>query len=197
MVDHDIAAREARILAVINEVKGLGGEPYQSAAEGQIGYRKPVQEDTAPMLTAIARMSRPKRMLEFGTAYGLSGLQLGMGAPNAPLDTLEFDSEVARQAQGFFDKAGMKAKVHTDTEGFLKSLTRGVDYYDLVIFDHDKEQYLPHLKAVEDYLKPGAVILMDNVTDKIERCGDAVEYAKSKWGGIVINTSAGLYYGRT
>ena len=83
--------RDTRILSVIREVSTLGGEPYQSATEGQIGYRKPVQEDTAPMLAAITAARKPKRMLEFGTAYGLSGLQLLRGNPDARLVTIEFE----------------------------------------------------------------------------------------------------------
>lgn len=190
--------RDARILAVISEVATLGGEPYQSATEGQIGYRKPVQEDTAPMLAAITRARRPQRMLEFGTAYGLSGLQLLRGNPDAKLVTIEFDQEVAERARGFFEQAGLGRQVEViagDSADAIEQLKARGETFDLVIMDHDKERYLPDFKAIESQLESGAVILADNVTDKADRCGDMADYAQSKYGGIVINTNAGLYMG--
>lgn len=191
--------RDARLLAVISEVRELGGEAYQSATEGQIGYRKPVQEDTIALLTSITQLAQPQDMLEFGTAYGLSGLQLLRGNPDGKLHTLEFDPTVARTAQGFFDRAGVRAHVYPEgSDTFIGALER-LDVgprYDLVIFDHDKEAYLPDLKRVERFLRPGAIVLMDNVTDKRERCGDAADYALAKWGGHVLNTAAGLYMGQ-
>lgn len=54
------------------------GESYTNDT-GSFGWRNPIRQDTGPILVDITSKTSPKRVLEIGTAHGLSTLYLVCG----------------------------------------------------------------------------------------------------------------------
>ena len=88
---------QRKIINLIEKLRGKGGEEYAGSTE--LARRNPVKDDTGPLLTFLAQNQNPLRILEMGTAYGLSAAYLALGAPNARIVTVEFDAEVAQGTQ--------------------------------------------------------------------------------------------------
>lgn len=167
------------------------GEPYEGSSEK--AGRHPVKPDTTAILANETMRAQPEHIVEMGTAYGFSTLYLGYGAPNAHITTFEFDPRVAEEAQGILDGAGLDAEVVPGTvEEFGDKVLMEKPPIDFVFIDHNKGSYLPDFKKIEKYLKPGAVILADNVNDRRAECQAFVDYMIENYGAVIIPTGAGL-----
>jgi len=131
--------------AVIAEIEKLElldkqGESYTNS-EGRYGWRNPIRQDTGKILTSLLMAKNPKRVLEIGTAHGLSTLylMLGLDASKAIIDTIEFDQEVAESTQQRMDRLQVPVKVLMgDAEAVIDHLEGS---YDVVFFDAQKNKY--------------------------------------------------------
>lgn len=181
---------QREILKVIERIRGQGGEEYSGGSE--LARRNPVKADTAPILTAYAAIKRPQNVFEMGTAYGFSALHIGLGSPESQIYTIEFNGDVAVEAQQNLDDAGLKSEVYPGTVvEYLDRLDEDTKY-DFVFIDHDKKSYIRDFLLVEQRLAPGALILADNVNDRRRECGDFVDYMIEKYDATILPTEAGL-----
>jgi predicted O-methyltransferase YrrM len=169
------------------------GESY-SDGKGRYGWRNPIREDTGSLLTALVVAASPKRMLEIGTAHGLSALYLVSGMPACGvLHTIEFDEAVADDTQRRMDACGVPVKV---LRGEALQVIAGLeDRYDLVFFDAQKDQYLPQLQALlaGGLVGPGTTLLADNVTDRRAECQPFLDWISAN--GLrhqILPTECGL-----
>jgi catechol O-methyltransferase len=132
-------------------------------------------EKGALLDAAIARV-QPKRLLELGTYCGYSALRTLRVAPaDARLVTIEFNADNAAIARSIFEHAGVADRVTIlhgtlgdggKTAGKLRDshgFARGT--LDFAFIDHAKDAYLPDLELIlrEQWLRPGAVVVADNV----------------------------------
>lgn len=184
-----------RAIEAINAIRGMGGESYAKQGLSELARRNPVKEDTGPALTGYAFDQEPAVVFELGTAYGYSADHIAMGYPQAQIFTVEFDSDVAAQAQDHFDRFGINATVLPGDAADVIARWDGRKV-NMFFADHDKKLYLPHFKAMERHLAPGAVILGDNVNDRRAECGDFVEYVLGRYKGHILPTEAGLLVAR-
>ena len=100
-------------LAVL-EAMSKRGESYANDHGGH-GWRNPIRSDTGPLLASLIAQHDAHRILEVGTAHGLSALYLVMGwedIDGRSLETIEFDAAVAAEAQSRFKALGMPVTVH-------------------------------------------------------------------------------------
>jgi catechol O-methyltransferase len=132
-------------------------------------------EKGALLDAAIARV-QPRLLLELGTYCGYSALRTLRAAPkDARLVTIEFNPANAAIAQSLFDHAGVADRV-TIVQGTLGDGGKTVatlrerhgfalNALDFVFVDHAKDAYLPDLRLIlrEGWLRPGAVVVADNV----------------------------------
>jgi predicted O-methyltransferase YrrM len=169
------------------------GESY-SDGKGRYGWRNPIREDTGSLLTALVVAASPKRMLEIGTAHGLSALYLVSGMPaGGVLHTIEFDEAVADDTQRRMDACGVPVKVLC---GEALQVIGGLEgRYDLVFFDAQKDQYLPQLQALlaGGFVGRGTTLLADNVTDRRAECQPFLDWITAN--GLrhqVLPTECGL-----
>lgn len=187
--------RDRAIIAVMDEIALLGGEEYAGGTKE--ARRNPVKPDTAPALTALANVLHPGRILEFGTARGYSGLCLLLGSRMSQLDTIEFDGEVAKEAQGNFERAGVDAQATVfpmDVEQFVAG-GHGVDAgYNMLVIDHDKTHYNPDFQRVlaAGLLAPGCKLVVDNINDRRAECQDLVDFVAENYEYTIAQTQAGL-----
>ena len=107
---------------------------------------------------------RPRSVLEIGAAIGYSALLIAAQLPPAAsITTMEIDAARADVARQAFAKAGMDRRIHL-LEGDAGQLLDGLeDSYDLVFIDAAKGQYPDYLRKIRRLLRPGGVIIADNV----------------------------------
>jgi len=169
------------------------GESY-SDGKGRYGWRNPIREDTGSLLTALVVAASPARMLEIGTAHGLSALYLVSGmSEGGVLHTIEFDEAVATDTQRRMDACGVPVKVLC---GEALQVIAGLEgRYDLVFFDAQKDQYLQQLQALlaGGRVGPGTTLLADNVTDRKAECQPFLDWISAN--GLrhqILPTECGL-----
>ncbi|HEY2959827.1 MAG TPA: O-methyltransferase [Actinomycetota bacterium] len=143
------------------------------------GGMPPVSADTGAFLRLAARWTSAQAAVEIGSGAGYSGIWIARGlAPSGMLTTIEADPEHQRLARQSYEQAGVTSRVRAILGRALEVLPRLADSgYDLAFLDAVKAEYPEYLQHALRLVRPGGVILADNVlwsgrvTDP--RAGDA------------------------
>lgn len=116
------------------------------------------------ILAFLAKMLRPKYVLEIGTYTGYSALCFAEGlADGGKIITLDVNEELEDFVLPFWEKAGVADQVEFHLGNALDILPT-LDYqFDLVFIDADKGNYVKYYEMVLPKLRQGGVILADNV----------------------------------
>ncbi|MBK8197098.1 MAG: O-methyltransferase [Acidobacteria bacterium] len=119
------------------------------------------------LLYLFARMTGARRILEIGTLGGYSGIWLARALPvDGELVTLELDPAHAAFARDSFAEAGLSDKVRV-LNGVALDLLAGMEgNFDLVFLDANKDDYPAYLAESARLLRPGGLLLADNVVRK-------------------------------
>ncbi len=146
-------AAEGRILEVLNRM-ATSGETYLALGS-----------DSGRLLRLLAETTEAKQVAEVGTSTGYSGLwlTLALSKTGGHLTTFELDSNRAAQARSHFQQAGVErlvTVVEGDAHQNVKSLRAPLD---LVFLDADKEGYADYLAKLLPLVRPGGLVLADNV----------------------------------
>ena len=126
----------------------------------------PVSRGTGVLLYMLARSSRARTIVEFGTSFGISTIHLaaalrdnGGGRPV----TSEFEQAKVARARANLAAAGLLDLVEIRTGDALQTLAGDLpDAIDLVLLDGAKALYPDVLALLEPHLRPGAAIVADN-----------------------------------
>lgn len=120
------------------------------------------------VLSMISKLKQPKRVLEIGTFTGYSALCIAEGIPEGgELITIDVNEELEEMVGRYFDR-------------FRESVERNITFqqkigpalevipelsgdFDLVFIDADKPNYVNYFHQVMPLLKPGSLIISDNV----------------------------------
>lgn len=124
----------------------------------------PVADDeTLQFLLLTVTALRPKRILEIGTAVGLSGSAMLLACPDARLTTMELEEERYLEAKENFAALGVKDRVtaHLGDAGEILAMMDGE--YDFVFLDGPKAQYEKYLFDLKRLMKKGATLFADDV----------------------------------
>lgn len=125
-----------------------------------------VSRQTGTLLYMLARSSRAKAIVEFGTSFGISTLHLAAGLRDnggGRLITSEFEPSKVARARDNLSAGGLIDLVEIREGDALKTLSADLpDTIDLVLLDGAKALYPDILDLVEDHLEPGAIIVADN-----------------------------------
>lgn len=160
------------------------------------------------LLRMIVQISGAKRILELGTFTGFSAICLASGLPeDGHLDTLELNDELEDLILEGFERAGLQKKISLligDCKETLKGLRMemglteepcgdrqseieddgceaGADtsrLYDIVYMDANKREYCEYYDLVFDMVRPGGLILADNVIWDGKVCQDPLPQDK-------------------
>ncbi len=124
----------------------------------------PVADDeTLQFLLVTLAAIRPKRILEIGTAVGLSGTAMLQACPDARLTTIELEEERYLEAKENFAHFGLSSRVNAylGDAGEILSMMDGE--FDFVFMDGPKAQYEKYLFDLKRLMKTGAVLFADDV----------------------------------
>jgi caffeoyl-CoA O-methyltransferase len=116
------------------------------------------------ILTMLCRIINPKRVLEIGTFTGYSAICMARGMqPDACIDTIEVNDEIAEIPRLFFEKCGLTEKINLHVGNALNIIPSLPFEYDLVFIDAEKTEYSSYYDLVFDKISQGGIILADNV----------------------------------
>jgi predicted O-methyltransferase YrrM len=119
-------------------------------------------------LYLLAKLVGARRILEVGTLGGYSTIWLGRALPEGGrLVTLELERRHADVAAGNVERAGLAENVEIIVGSALENLpalaARGQPPFDLVFLDADKVNYPAYFLQIMRMVRPGSLILADNV----------------------------------
>lgn len=116
------------------------------------------------MLSMFSKMIRPQRILEIGTYTGYSAICMAEGlAPGGSLVTIDINAELEDMALHYFREAGVADRIRMIVGDARQVVPALEGPFDLVFIDADKESYCDYLDLVVPKLRPGGLILADNV----------------------------------
>lgn len=119
------------------------------------------------LLRMFVQMTGASRILELGTFTGYSAICLASSLPSdGHLDTLELNDELEDLILEGFEKAGLSDKIDLhigDCKETLKRFNDEKRVYDIVYMDANKREYCEYYDLVFDMVRPGGLILADNV----------------------------------
>ena len=124
----------------------------------------PVADDeTLQFLLTTLLAVKPSRILEIGTAVGLSASAMLYALPNAKLTTIELEEERYLEAKKNFAELGIEDRVtpYLGDAGEILSMMDG--QFDFVFLDGPKAQYEKYLFDLKRLMKKGAVLFADDV----------------------------------
>src|SRR5215831_1135214 len=123
-----------------------------------------VDAEVGALLRVLAIAVGATRILEIGTAVGYSGIWLaGALPPGGMLMTLEMDEGRAREARENFERAGFGDRVSVIIGDAQRMVAKVAGPFDLIFQDGDKQLYGPLLDRLVALLRPGGLLVTDNV----------------------------------
>ncbi|MGD9572500.1 MAG: O-methyltransferase [Thermoleophilia bacterium] len=159
VIDAALGAHLDRLARVPDEIAALSHEMDGDPFEVMMTH-----PDLGALLEVLTRSTGGRRVLEVGTFVGTSAAWIARGlAEDGHIDTLEADPERADRAERFFARSGIAGAitVHRGPAGdTLPGLSPG---YDLCYIDADKTSYAAYLEHAVRLVRPGGLIVADNV----------------------------------
>lgn len=149
------------------------------------------------LLRIIVQVSGARRILELGTFTGYSAISLASAlSEEGHLDTLELNDELEDLILEGFDRAGLSEKISLhigDCKETLKRFRAGMGLadgaeadsdmlYDIVYMDANKREYCEYYDLIFDMVRPGGLILADNVLWDGKVCQDPLPQDKQTLG---------------
>ncbi len=129
-------------------------------------YPLAVSRETGALLYMLARSSRARSIVEFGTSFGISTLHLAAALRDnggGRLITSEFEPSKVARARDHLTAGGVIDLVEIREGDALQTLSVDLpDTIDLLLLDGAKALYPEILNLVESRLRPGAFIVADN-----------------------------------
>ena len=164
---------DERMVTYINSLD-MGNTPLlnEIEKEAKADLVPVIRREMQSFLKVLLAIHRPLRVLEVGTAVGFSALLFcEYGPENMQVTTIEKYEKRIPIARENFRRAGRENQVtllEGDAADILKELQES---YDLIFMDAAKGQYIHFLDDVLRLMKPGSVLVSDNVLQG----GDIIE----------------------
>jgi len=128
-----------------------------------------VAPDQAQLMAFLARLVGARRCLEIGTFTGYSALAVALALPpDGRIIACDIDPATTAIARRHWAKAGVAEKIDLRLAPALATLdallgTGEAGRFDFAFIDADKENYDAYYERVLTLLRPGGLMLLDNV----------------------------------
>ena len=148
----------------------------ETAALGPFAQMQ-IAPDQGTLLTLLARLVGARTAVEVGTFTGYSSLSIARGLPDdGTLLCCDVSEEWTAVARRHWAMAGVDHKIDLRIAPALETLTAlpADTSFDLAFVDADKGGYIAYVDEIVPRLRPGGLLLIDNVL----------------WSGAVIDPEA-------
>lgn len=150
--------RELRAMEAMAEAEGF---PIIGPACGQVCY-------------LVARLARARRIFELGSGFGYSTAWFARAvkeniegseadARDAEVHHTVWDRDLSEQARRHLTKLDLAALVRFHCDEAVQALRESEGLFDLIFSDIDKEGYPDSLSVIEQRLRPGGLLIVDNM----------------------------------
>ena len=139
-------------------------------------------------LQMLVRLSGAKSILELGMFTGYSALMMAEALPDdGHLITCEIDAKAEAIARRYFAESPHEDKITIRMGPALDTIKTLTGPLDLVFIDADKVNYSIYYEACLPLLKPGGLVVADNVlwSGKVLHPKDADDHAIVAFNGLV------------
>jgi predicted O-methyltransferase YrrM len=151
----------------------------------------PVSRSQGEMLYLVARSIDARRIVEFGTSFGISTLYLAAAVKdNGGGVVVGSELEPSKHAKAceHLRRAGLDAYAEVRLGDALKTLADVEAPVDMVLLDGWKDGYVPMIELLTPKLRPKAVVLADNIFTFRKTLRPYVERMQSGAHGFVSTT---------
>lgn len=127
-----------------------------------------VPENDGRILRLLVESLGAKKVAEFGTSVGYSGIWmcLGLRHTGGHLTTFEIDENRAAQARKNFERAGVADMVTIVLGDAHQTIAQLEGPIDMAFLDADKEGYLDYLQKILPKMRPGGLIVAHNINPR-------------------------------
>ena len=166
-MNYDYERISSFVRSMAKEDEGKLKELYLDAVKRGVPVIRP---EARELLKTQLMIKKPKGVLEIGTAVGYSSIYMTRYlSADAKITTLELSEERVAEARVNIDRFGKTGQISVicgDAAQTLKTLPDAS--YDFAFVDAAKAQYIYYLPDVMRVLKPGGVIVSDNILQEGE-----------------------------
>ena len=161
----DVSLREPPLLAEL-----------RAETAGMEMSRMQISPEQGQFMGLLMQLSGARRYLEVGTFTGYSALVCALAMPaDAELYALDISAEWTAVARRYWERAGVADRIRLllgNAADTLASLMEGEQgSFDAIFIDADKSSYAGYIQYAHELLRPGGLIMVDNVL----------------WGGAVVD----------
>ncbi len=116
------------------------------------------------VLSMLSKLVQPSLALEIGTFTGYATLCLAEGlAEGGKLHTIDINEEQQERVQGYFDESPYTDQIVYHIGDAADEIAKIEGIFDLVFIDADKKRNLYYFNELIDRVRPGGLLLIDNV----------------------------------
>jgi predicted O-methyltransferase YrrM len=132
-------------------------------------------------LKILIASGKCQRGVEVGTSTGYGAIVMGLAFERngGHLTTLDIDPEAVKTARENIAKMGLEKTVTVVEGDALKTLPELQGEYDFVFIDALKKDYFKYFKAIEPKLRPGALVVADNVIRSANDMKDYLDFIQN------------------
>ena len=121
-----------------------------------------IELDSIKFIMKYIKLNKVKSILEIGSAIGYSSILMASVSEDVKITTIERDETRYMECLKNVKKCGMQEKINVVCQDALEVNLSGVSY-DLIFIDAAKGQYTKFFEKYKYFLKPGGVIISDNL----------------------------------
>ncbi|MBS1255956.1 MAG: putative O-methyltransferase [Deltaproteobacteria bacterium] len=131
--------------------------------------RMQISPDQGQLMAMLVRLIGAVRIAEVGTFTGYSSLAMALALPeNGLIVTCDKSRKFTGMAKRYWKEAGVEDKIELRLGGAQKTLEKMLNEglegtFDMAFIDADKESYPVYYEQCMQLLRPGGLILIDNV----------------------------------
>jgi predicted O-methyltransferase YrrM len=166
-------------------------DDYRTLYSSMKHFHLAVSRETGAMLYMLARATRARSIVEFGTSFGISTLHLAAALKDnggGRLIGTEFEPTKVAHARENLATAGLADLAEIREGDALQTLAHDLpDIIDFILLDGAKPLYLKVLSLLESRLREGTLIVADNAN----WCSDYLAYIRTPASGYLSVPFAG------
>ncbi len=151
----------------------------------------PVSREQGHFLYLTARAIRARTVVEFGTSFAISTLYLASAVRDnggGVVIGTELEPSKHERALAHLAEAGLDEIAEVRLGDAMQTLEKTPEPIDLVLLDGWKDLYRPVLDLLTPRLRPGAVVLADNIHTFRKSLRPYVEFVQSGENGFDSTT---------
>ena len=140
------------------------------------------------LLRILIGISSARSVLEIGSFTGYSAASMALALPpDGHIDSLEINDELEELMRSGWERAGVSDKITLHIGDARKTLETLSGPYDLVFIDANKREYCDYYELVFDLVRPGGLIVVDDVLWDGKVYDEKVSGDKQTQGVVAFN----------